>query len=177
MGVSSGKASREIEAPRYTIQDDVVSVTLALGIESYGPGLIQDLYMTVEVMPPGSNSHMEADRNHIDRARDVSWTKARGLDNKTSFVSNNQYRLAPATSVHPVYIDCSFVAPFTSDLSYTVTYGYQGSPVQTTRVTVDRDILVESWKLIVEGVSEPKHFVHVALGLAQLGTAYKGEAL
>jgi len=187
MGVSSGKASRSmaisleresraIDAPRYTTQDDVVSVTLALGLESHGPGLTRDLYITVEVMPPGSDSYMVADSSHLDHVNDPNWTTAKGLDNKTSFVSNSHYRLAPASSVHPVHIECSFIAPFTSDLSYTVTYGYQGSPVQITHVTVDKDNIAEHWRLLIADSSEAELFAHTALGLEQLGASYKESA-
>ena len=60
---------------------DVASVTLALGLESYGPGLTRDLYMTVKIVPPGNKSRVTVTTSQKDQVTDGNWTIATSLDN------------------------------------------------------------------------------------------------
>lgn len=164
-------------SPTNTRPDDVAFATLLLGLESHGPGLTKDLYMTINLPIPGKNSRIDATTGKKAHEKQEDWTIARGLNREISVVSTSGYRLAPAASVYPLHIECMFRPPFEYDFSYGITYGFQGSPVQTAYVTVDRHLIVECWKLLVEGVSEPKDFAHVVLGLEQLGAAYRVKTL
>ncbi|MGI4787343.1 MAG: AlbA family DNA-binding domain-containing protein [Janthinobacterium lividum] len=161
----------------HVMTHDVASVTLALGLESYGPGLTKDLYMTVKLASPGHDTHIEVKASRRDQKTEGDWTVATSLNDETSLVSTSRYRLAPAASVYPVHMDCQFIPPFLSDFSYTITYGYQGSPVQTTQVTVDKEVIIATWKSLLEGVSEAKDFAYLALGLDKPRPFYKGQSI
>ena len=124
---------------------------LEFRLSSYGPGLARDLYVNLQILPPGPDSTalvMPVDTNN--------WSGRHSLGRFTNLVSNESFKLAPMAIVNPVTLRFSLVPPFESALIYEISYGHGGSPITKIEGRVKPEVLQAAYDVLAAASDQEK---------------------
>ncbi len=114
-------------------------------LNNQGPGLARDLYVSTFLDCPEGPT-----QGQVSSADPSNWSTSSVIDMMSTAVSNDSFKLAPASLGQPIYFDFMFMPPFESGLRYEITYGHGNSPVQKIYADIDAATIQEAFSKFIQ---------------------------
>ena len=108
-------------------------------IRNHGVAVVEDLYVNLQLRPPGPNCLAEMTQ------KDTRWEFHESVGG-WHFISAKGFRLAPAGMVTPVSVSVYLKPPFEAPFYYELSYGCGGSPVHRIVVSVPSDRVESAYR-------------------------------
>ncbi len=100
-----------------------ISFEAAFLLNTHGPGLVRDIFVTAELGPPGGKSELKY--GFKDTA---NWSGNKAFGYRFSIVSNDAFKLAPGAIISPFFLSFRLHPPFLEPLHLIFSYGHRDSP-------------------------------------------------
>ena len=112
-------------------------------IRNDGVTVVRDLYVNIDLQVPGPNCLGNLPR------RANGWSLHESIGG-WHLISDESYRLAPASMIAPIVFSIYLKPPFDSPLHYEISYGCSGSPVHRILTTVPPEDIGAAYTAFVE---------------------------
>jgi len=145
----SGKISPHSYAPLITrLPTSTPYATWRLTIRNHGVTIARDLFVNYYFKLPGPRCILEP-------RYEPGWTHSESLGSWRHVISPEGYRLAPAAMVAAVQFDLYLAPPFVAPLSYEVSFGCTGYPLQRLLASIPENQLLQIHDTFV-GSADPR---------------------
>jgi hypothetical protein len=111
--------------------DRAIRLIAQLKLHNLGLAIARDLYINLEVWPPGPRSSITG---HVSSNQ---WIQENVANVTLSAMSNEAFRLGPQGVTAPMSLTFVLARPFNRALNYKISYGCSGSPVTHVESTVE----------------------------------------